>query len=130
MKRIILIFTVLFLSVGLAYGVDYEVIKKAGDYTVQVKIDRNPPAVGDNNMIIWLKDAAGKDVKGASMNVDYSKSTKKFWKSAKKYNSWAQPHESNHHAVLAIPTQGSWDVTINIHHKGKSVSTEFRIDVK
>ncbi|GAB6269765.1 MAG: hypothetical protein PHV90_08295 [Smithella sp.] len=55
MKRIILILTVLFLSVGLAYGMDYEVTKKAGDYTVQVKIDRNPPVVGDNNMMIWLK---------------------------------------------------------------------------
>ncbi|MFZ2397728.1 MAG: hypothetical protein WAW31_03495 [Smithella sp.] len=55
MKRIILILTVLFLSAGLAYGMDYEVTKKAGDYTVQVKIDRNPPVVGDNNMMIWLK---------------------------------------------------------------------------
>jgi hypothetical protein len=108
---------------------NYEVTKKTGDYSVQVKMDRNPPVVGTNNMIIWLKDATGKDVKGASMTVDYSKSTK-FWKSAKKYNSWAQPHENNYHAVLAIPTQGPWDVTINIHHKGKSISTEFRIDVK
>ena len=129
MKRIILVLMGLFLSVGLAYGMDYEVMKKAGDYTVQVKIDRNPPIVGDNNMMIWLKDAAGNDVKGATMMVDYSKPTK-FWKSAKKYNSYASPHENNYHAILAIPTQGPWDVTINIHHRGKSVSTEFRIDVK
>jgi hypothetical protein len=129
MKRIILILTVLFLSVGLAYGMDYEVTKKAGDYTVQVKIDRNPPVLGANNMIIWLKDAAGNDVRGASMTVDYSKSTR-FWKSAKKYNSWAQPHENNYHAILNIPTQGSWDVMININHMGKSVSTKFTIDVK
>lgn len=128
MKRIILM--VLFLSVGLAYSMNYEVIKKAGDYSVQVRIDRNPPVVGTNNMMICLKDAAGNDVKGATMTIDYSKPTKKFWTSAKKYNSYALPHENNYHVILEIPEQGLWDVTINIHHKGKSVSTEFRIDVK
>lgn len=130
MKRIILILTVLFLSVGLAYGMDYEVTKKAGDYTVQVKIDRNPPIVGDNNMMIWLKDATGNDVNGATMTIDYSKPTKKFWTSAKKYNSYASPHENNYHAILTIPSQGTWEVTLNINHKGKSVSTKFTIDVK
>ncbi|MEE9913974.1 MAG: hypothetical protein K4571_19865 [Deltaproteobacteria bacterium] len=129
MKHIILVLMGLFLSAGLAYGTDYEVTKKAGDYTVQVKIDRNPPVVGDNNMMIWLKDAAGNDVKGASMTVDSSKSTR-FGKSAKKYNSWAQPHENNYHAILNIPTHGSWDVTINITNKGNKVSTKFSIDVK
>lgn len=130
MRRIILILTVMFLSAGLAYGMDYEVTKKAGDYTVQVKIDRNPPIVGGNNMMIWLKDAAGNDVKGATMTVDYHRPTKKFWTSAKKYNAYALPHENNYHVILKIPAQGLWDVTINIHHIGKSVSTGFRIDVK
>lgn len=129
MKRIILILMCLILSAGLAYGTDYEVTKKAGDYTVQVKIDRNPPAVGDNTMMIWLKDAAGNDVKGAMITVDYSKSAK-LGKPAKKYNSYATPHENNYHAILAIPAQGSWNVTININHKGKSLSTKFSIDAK
>ena len=67
-----LILMILFLSAGLAYGMDYEVTTKAGDYSVEVKFDRNPPAVGDNNMMIWLKDAHGNYVKGANITVDYS----------------------------------------------------------
>jgi hypothetical protein len=102
---------------------------KAGDYIVQIMIDRNPPVVGNNNMMIWLKDATGNDVKGAIMSVDYSKHTW-LWMPAKKYNSWATPHENNYHAILEIPTPGSWDVTINITNKGKSVSTKFEIEVK
>ena len=129
MKRIVLILMGLFLSAGLVYGMDYEVTKKAADYTVQIKIDRNPPVVGVNNIMIWLKDAAGSDVKGAIVTVDYSKRTI-LWMSGKKYNSYATPHENNYHAILAIPTKGPWDVTININHKGKSVSTKFGIDVK
>jgi hypothetical protein len=62
----------LFLIASLAYGMDYEVTKKAGDYSVEVKIDRNPPVVGNNNMMIWLKDAHGNYVKGANITVDYS----------------------------------------------------------
>src|SRR4030042_2271414 len=113
MKHIILILMVLFLSIGPACGMDYEVTKKAADYTVQVKIDRNPPAVGDNNIMIWLKDAAGSNVKGATITVDYSKSTM-FWMPVKKYHVYAQPHENNYHAILELPTQGSWSVPINI----------------
>lgn len=129
MKRIILILMVLFLSAGLIYSMDYEVTKKAGNYSVQVKIDPNPPVVGNNNMLIWLKDAAGNDVKGATMTVAYSKHTV-VGMPVKKYDSYAQPHENNYHAILEIPTQGSWDVTINVNHKGKRVSSKFSVDVK
>lgn len=48
MKRIIVTLTALFLAAGLVYGMDYEVTKKAGDYTLQVRIDRNPPMAGGN----------------------------------------------------------------------------------
>jgi hypothetical protein len=76
-----------------------------------------------------MKDVAGKDVKGAMITVDYNKSTK-LWMRVKKYNSYATPHENYYHAILAIPTRGLWDVTINITHNGKTVSTKFEIDVK
>ncbi len=79
--------------------------------------------------MIWLKDAACKDVRGAVMTVDFKRHTM-LWMFTKKYNSWAQPHENNYHAILAIPAKGSRDVTINITHNGKKVSTQFKIDVK
>jgi hypothetical protein len=129
MKKAIWIMLVVLLVTGSAWANDFTLIKKADDLTVIIKIDKNPPVVGDNNMVIWLKDAASNDVKGAIMTVDYGKHTM-FWIFERKYNSWAQPHENNYHAILKIPTQGSWDVTINITNKGNKVSTKFRIDVK
>ena len=50
-KIIVVILAVLFVS-SVAYAKDYEVKKKAGNYNVEVKIDKNPPVVGDNNMKI------------------------------------------------------------------------------
>ena len=57
MKRAVLILMTLFLSVGLVYGKDYEVTKKAGDLTVQIKIDRNPPIAGQNKMEVGSRTA-------------------------------------------------------------------------
>jgi len=59
MKKILIILTGLLFLCGAAYAKDYEVKKKAGDYNVEIKIDKNPPAVGKNNMEIEIEDAAG-----------------------------------------------------------------------
>ena len=60
------------LIAGIAYAKDYEVKKKAGQYDVEVKIDKNPPVVGDNNISIEIKDQSGKYVTDAKVKVDYS----------------------------------------------------------
>lgn len=129
MKKAIWIMLVVLLVTGSAWAKDFTLTQKAGDLTVTIKIDKNPSVVGDNNMLIWLKDAAGNDVKGAIVIVDYSKSTM-LWMLAKKYSSYATPHENNYHAILEIPTPGSWEVTVNINNKGKRVSTKFSINAK
>ncbi|MCK7461840.1 MAG: hypothetical protein MZU84_07190 [Sphingobacterium sp.] len=68
MKRVTLIFTMIALLVlcGAVYAKDYEISKKAGDLSVQVNIDKNPPVTGINKMTVAIKDAAGKTVTDAS----------------------------------------------------------------
>ena len=39
---------------------DFETTKKAGDFSVSVNIERNPPITGVNNITVVIKDAAGK----------------------------------------------------------------------
>lgn len=51
---------------------DYEVKKKAGEYAVKIKIDKNPPVVGDNNITVTVKDASGKPVIDVKVKVRYS----------------------------------------------------------
>ncbi|HUO77784.1 MAG TPA: FixH family protein, partial [Thermodesulfovibrionales bacterium] len=71
MKKLGFMVLVLLLVAGIAYAKDYEVKKKAGDFDVQVAIDKNPPVVGDNNVKIEIKDSAGKYVSDAKVVVDY-----------------------------------------------------------
>ena len=59
----------LFLIAGVVYAKDYEVNKKAGDYNVLIKIDKNPPIAGENNLEIAITDASGKAVTDAKVAV-------------------------------------------------------------
>ncbi|MHB8883307.1 MAG: hypothetical protein ACYC69_17590 [Thermodesulfovibrionales bacterium] len=52
MKRLAIYTLMLVLVAGMAYAKDYEMKKKAGEFDVAVKIDKNPPIVGDNNVLI------------------------------------------------------------------------------
>src|SRR5512140_1315216 len=71
-KKMVFMVLVMVLVAGLVQAKDYEVQKKAGEYTVTVKMDKNPPVVGDNNVAITVKDAANADVKDAKVVVEYS----------------------------------------------------------
>ena len=55
-QRLFVFVLILLLSPATIYAKDYEVKKKVGEYNVEVKIDKNPPIVGDNNMEIEIKD--------------------------------------------------------------------------
>ena len=51
--------------VGTAFAGEYTVQKKAGDYTVDIRMDKNPPVVGANQVEVAVKDKAGKAVTDA-----------------------------------------------------------------
>ena len=71
MKRFLIATLILLLTAGLAYAKAYEVNKKAGEYSVSIKMDKNPPSVGMNNMEMAITDKSGKPVKDAKVLVDY-----------------------------------------------------------
>ncbi|MEW6335722.1 MAG: FixH family protein, partial [Thermodesulfobacteriota bacterium] len=71
MKRWVLAVMMVALAAGTAAAKDYVVTKKTDDYNVVVKMDRNPPTTGNNQMFISIKDAAGADVTNAKVTVQY-----------------------------------------------------------
>jgi hypothetical protein len=129
MKRATLIVCVLFLAVGLAYAKDYEITKKAGDYTVKVMIDKNPPITGNNNMVIELKNGASKDVTGATVVIDYGMPAMPGMP-AMNYKTSAIPHGTAYHAVLNFSMSGAWSVGVKITKDGKTQTVKLNVDVK
>lgn len=129
MKRLALIICVLFLAVGLAYGKDYEMTKKAGEYTVLVAIDKNPPVTGKNNVVVGIKDGASKNVTDATVVIDYGMPAMPGMP-AMNYKSNAMLHGNAYHAVINFSMSGPWSVAVKITRSGKTQSVKLNVDVK
>jgi hypothetical protein len=127
-KKILIVTLILLLTTGLALAKAYEVNKKAGEYSVQIKMDKNPPSVGMNNMEIVVTDKAGKPVKDAKVLVDYGMPAMPGMP-AMAYKADAVNHGVQYRAALNISMKGPWYVTIKITSQEKAASTKFTFDV-
>ncbi|MDH4272681.1 MAG: FixH family protein, partial [Candidatus Aminicenantes bacterium] len=59
------------LFLAAAFSKDLELKKKVGDYQVEIKIDKNPPVIGDNKIEIQIKDASDGLIEDAKVLVNY-----------------------------------------------------------
>lgn len=128
MKKVIAVAVILLLTAGLAYAKPYEVTRKAGEYTIDVKMDKNPPVVGSNNVEIVVKDASGKALTDARVLVDYGMPAMPGMP-AMLYKADAPFKGGSYQATLNISMKGPWAITIKVTHAGKTVSAKFTVDV-
>jgi hypothetical protein len=128
MKRFAAALIVLFLAVGLVYAKDYVIIKKAGDYTVQVKMDKNPPITGQNKMEVSIKDDKGGNVTDATVTVDYNMPAMPGMP-AMNYKAKAELNGSRYLANINFSMSGAWGVNIKITRAGKTQVVKLNVDV-
>lgn len=129
MKRTGIVVLLLLLVAGIAYAKDYEVKKKAGDFDVEVAIDKNPPVVGDNNVKIEIKDSSGKYVSDAKVVVDYSMPAMPGMP-AMNYKADAQLKGDEYKAKMNLSMSGSWNIAVKITRAGKTSTMKFTVDAK
>lgn len=129
MKKVLIGVLAVVLAFGVALAKDYEVKKKAGDFDVEVRIDKNPPVVGDNNIAIDVRDAAGKNVTDAKVVVDYSMPAMPGMP-AMNYKTDAELKGSAYKAVMNLSMSGSWNIAIKITKAGKTSTAKFSIDAR
>lgn len=128
-KKIAITFFVLLFVAGIAHAKDYEVKKKAGEYDVGVKIDKNPPVVGDNNITIEIKDASGKYVTDAKVKVEYSMPPMPGMP-AMNYKADAALRGNEYKAKMNLSMSGAWNVAVKITSGGKTTSVRFNVDAR
>ena len=128
MKRIVAVTVVVLLSAGLVFAKAYDVKKKAGDYSVELAMDKSA-VKGKNDLGITVKDAGGNYVKNAKVIANYSMPAMSGMP-AMNYNAEAQLQGENYHSMLDFPMSGSWNLTIKITHKGRTASAKFTIDAR
>ena len=129
MKRFTVVMLAVLLLAGTVYAKDYEVTKKAGDLTVEVKIDRNPPATGTNNMDITIKDASSKAITDATVAVEYGMPAMPGMP-AMNYKTDAQLKGTTYKAVMNLSMGGSWFINVKVTRADKTQTIKFTVDVK
>ena len=127
MKRLAVFSLILLLIAGIAYAKDYEVKKKAGEYNVEVKIDKNPPVVGDNNIEIEIKDASGKYVTDAKVVVEYSMPAMPGM-AAMNYKTDTELKGDAYKAKMNLSMSGPWNIAVKISRGGKITTVKFNVD--
>jgi hypothetical protein len=107
----------------------YQVTRKAGDLTVDVTIDRNPPVVGKNNVDMAIKDSAGKSVTDANVVVEYSMPAMPGMP-AMNYKADAVLKGNRYKTVMDLSMSGSWNITIRVTRAEKTQTAKFTVDAK
>ena len=128
MKKFAAVLIILFLAVGLVYAKDYTVVKKAGNYTVQVTLDKNPPITGPNKMEINIQDDKGIKVTDATVVVEYVMPAMPGMPSMN-YKAKAELNGSRYLANVNFSMSAAWAVNIKITRAGKTQAVKLNVDV-
>jgi hypothetical protein len=128
MKRFATALIIVLLAAGFVYAKDYTVMKKAGGYTVEVKLDKNPPITGPNKMEISIKDDKGGNVTDATVVVEYVMPAMPGMP-AMNYKAKTELSGSRYLANVNFSMSGAWAVNIKITRAGKTQVVKLNVDV-
>ena len=125
-KTLLLVLALLLVMTGAVYAKGLEVKRKAGDYNVVVRFDKNPPAAGNNSMEIEIRDASGHSVTDAKVKIDYSMPAMPPMP-AMNYKTDAVLTGAIYAAEMNLPMSGTWNVAVKITRGGKTSAMKFSV---
>ena len=131
MKRVTVFLAVIVFLAGCisAHAKDFEISKKAGDLSVQVNIDKNPPVTGINKIAVAIKDAASKTVTDATVAIDYGMPAMPGM-GAMNYKTATVLKGENYQGTLNFSMSGPWFINIKINRDGKAQTVKLNVDIK
>ena len=130
MKRCswMVVLLVLFVA-GTAFAKESSVQKKAGDYSVDIKMDKDTPVVGSNNVEIVIKDKAGKAVTDAKVLVTASMPSMPGMP-AMENKADAKLDGGKYKAKIDLSMGGSWNMSVRITQGGKTATAKWTVDAR
>jgi hypothetical protein len=128
MRKVVVAVMMFLLMAGVVYGAN-TITKKAGDYTVAVTIDKNPPVTGKNSLDISVKDSTGAVITDAKVVVEYSMPAMSGMP-AMNYKSNAVLKGQSYGAVIEPSMAGGWNMAIKISRGNKTETAKYTLDVK
>jgi len=120
---------ILFLIPASTHGKSYEVRKKVGEYEAEIRIDRNPPIVGDNHIEIEIRDGGGKRVTNAKVLVNYYMPPMPRM-APMNYKTDAKLKGEKYKATMNFIMSGPWIIAVKINLGGKISTAKFNVDAQ
>ncbi len=117
------------LTSTVAHSRDFVLRKKAGNFVVEMRIDKNPPVVDKNKVTLVIKDILGKNVTDAKVTVNYYMPPMPGMPPMN-YNTAAQLQGSEYAATMNLIMAGPWNIVVKISRGGKVSSVSFTVDVR
>lgn len=114
---------------GTLWAKDYTVQKKAGDYAVEITMDKNPPVVGANNVEVVVKGKDGKDVTDAAVQVVASMPSMPGMP-AMENKADAKLDGGKYKAKVDLGMGGSWNMSVRITQGGKTATAKWTVDAR
>ncbi|MCE5263672.1 MAG: FixH family protein [Deltaproteobacteria bacterium] len=124
-----LVMLVAVVAFGTAWARDNVVQKKAGDYSVDIKMDKDPPVVGMNHVFVAVKDKNGKAVTDAKVLVTASMPAMPGMP-AMENKAEAKLSGGSYLAMIDISMAGSWNMSVRITQGGKSATAKWTVDAR
>jgi len=122
------LFLVLLVAIPLAYSRDLELERKAGDFEVRARIDKNPPILGHNRLEIEIKDSGGR-VTDANVMVNYYMPPMPRM-APMNYTTSAELKDGKYRVTMDLIMAGPWIIRVLITRDGKKATAKFNIDAQ
>jgi len=106
-----------------------EIRKKAGELTVDVRLEKNPPQVGKNEMEIEVRDAAEAAVPGAKVTVQYYMPPMPRM-APMNYKQEMKLKKGRYTATLNLIMAGPWIIVVRVLQGEQARTAKFSIDAR
>jgi len=121
-------FLVLVLAAGTAHAGSLEESKQAGGYHIGIRIDRNPPIMGVNNLEVEIRGADGAAVTDAKVLINYYMPPMPRM-APMNYRIDAPFKGDRYRAKMNFIMEGPWYIAVKINHSGKTATAKFNVNV-
>jgi len=128
-KACLILILVSLMAVCSAHSKDLELSKKAGEYNVEIRIDRNPPILGDNNIEVEIEDAAGSQIEDAAVLVNYYMPPMPRM-APMNYITETKLKGKRYKATMNLIMSGPWVIAVKITRAGRTTTAKFNIDAQ
>jgi hypothetical protein len=128
MKIPFILVSISLFAAALAHARGYEAQKTVAGYDVIIRIDKNPPVLGDNQIEVEIRDGSGKVVKDAEVLINYYMPPMPRM-APMNYKVDAKLKGDSYRARMVLIMSGPWAIVTKITHHGRRHSVKVSIDV-